>query len=322
MLTHPTGGSTKDRTWLVAIAAAMWGLDGLLRKPLATTLHPSTVVLWEHLIAVVAVAVFLPSAVRAFLGCSWRDRVVIAAIGIGASATGIALFTEAFKLASATGDFVTPLVLQKQQPLFAVGLAVLILRERLRPGFALYAVPALAGAWLLTFADPFAVKIAAVKVALFALGAAVLWASGTVLGRLVSGAVSARDLTVLRFVWGLVGAFAINWKLNAPMTPGWGNLGGLVLLALIPGLLALTLYYLGLRYTAASRATFAELAFPATAAIVGVGFLGARLSSSQWFGFALVLAAIVGLGWHERVREPAVQIPANVSVGRARSIEA
>jgi DME family drug/metabolite transporter len=174
MLTHPTGGSTKDRTWLVAIAAAMWGLDGLLRKPLATTLHPSTV--------------------------------VVAAIGIGASATGTALFTEAFKLASATGDFVTPLVLQKLQPLFAVALAVLILRERLRPGFALYAVPALAGAWLLTFA----LQIAVVKVALFAVGAAVLWASGTVLGRLVSGAVSARDLTALRFVWG--------WLARSPST--------------------------------------------------------------------------------------------------------
>jgi drug/metabolite transporter (DMT)-like permease len=39
----------------------------------------------------------------------------------------------------------------------------------------------------------------------------------------------------------------------------------LVLPALVPGLLALVLYYLALRRTPASRATLAELAFPLTA---------------------------------------------------------
>ena len=29
---------TKDRTWLVALAAALWGTDALLRKPLADKL--------------------------------------------------------------------------------------------------------------------------------------------------------------------------------------------------------------------------------------------------------------------------------------------
>jgi drug/metabolite transporter (DMT)-like permease len=291
---------------VIAIAAAMWGLDGLLRKPLATALNPGTVVLWEHLIVVVAVLPLIPSAIRAFLRCSISQRLAIVAIGTGASALGTALFTEAFKLSGATGDFVTPLVLQKLQPLIAVGLAVFLLGERLRIGLALYALPALIGAWLLAFADPFSVKIVAVKVALFALGAAVLWAGGTVLGRYVSSAVSPRDVTVLRYLWGLPAAFVIAERLNAPLTPGWHNMFGLVLLALIPGLLALTLYYKGLRYTAASRATFAELAFPATAAIVGVLFLSAHLTVSQWLGFGLVAAAITALGWHERVRRPVV----------------
>src|SRR5262245_62076770 len=126
-----------DRTWLVAVAAAMWGLDGLLRKPLATAIAPATVVVWEHLIVVILVSPWIVRAVRAFLRCSIRDRLAIVVIGAGCSATATALFTEAFAVSARSGDFVTPLVLQKLQPLFAVVLAVFVLKERLRPGFGL-----------------------------------------------------------------------------------------------------------------------------------------------------------------------------------------
>lgn len=297
---------SRDRTGLVAAAAAAWGLDGLLRRPLATTVDPATIVLWEHLIAVAAVAWLLPAAFRAYLRCTPGQRVAIAAIGVGASALATTLFTEAFALSAQTGDFITPLVLQKLQPLFAVTLAVLFLRERLRPSFAIYALPALAGAWLLSFDEPFSIRVSALKVALLATGAAALWAAGTVLGRIVSTAVSPRELTVLRYMWGLPAALAIALQLHAPLTPGWHNMFALILLALIPGVAALSLYYFGLRATPAARATVAELAFPATAAVVGVVFLGSRLSATQWLGFAVIVASIAGFSWHERRRPPAV----------------
>ena len=304
-----------DRTWLVAVAAAMWGLDGLLRQPLAERINPATVVLWEHLIVVVVLVPFVPAALRAFARCSWRDRVAVALIGIGASAVATALFTQSFKVAGATGDFVTPLVLQKLQPLFAIALAVWLLGERLRPGYWMYAVPALVGAWLLTFADPFEVRVAALEAALLAIGAAVLWGAGTVLGRLVSDSIGPRELTALRFTWGLPAALVVATLVRAPLAPGWGNLPGLVMLALIPGLFALGLYYVGLRVTAASRATLAELAFPATAAFVGVVFLGAGLTWSQWAGFAVVVVSITLLGLRERRPAPTVVSSGRVPVG-------
>jgi drug/metabolite transporter (DMT)-like permease len=304
-----------DRTWLVALAAAMWGLDGLLRQPLAERINPATVVLWEHVIIVAVLVPFLPAAFRAFARCGWRDRIAVMVIGAGASAVGTALFTEAFKVSAATGDFVTPLVLQKLQPLFAIALALWLLGERLRPGFWMYAVPALVGAWLLAFADPFDVRVAALQAALLAIGAAVLWAAGTVLGRMVSAAVTPRELTTLRFAWGLPAAFVVASLVRAPLTPGWGNIPALLLLALIPGLIALGLYYVGLRVTAASRATLAELAFPATAAFVGVVFLEAELSWSQWVGFAVVVVSITLLGLRERRPAPTVEAPEQVAVG-------
>lgn len=152
----------------------------------------------------------------------------------------------------------------------------------------------------------FSVQVSALKVAPLAVGAAVLWAAGTVLGRLVSATVGPRDLTVLRYSWGLPAAAGITWQTHAALNPGWHNIWGLVLLALIPGLAALSMYYVGLRATPASRATFAELPFPGTAATVGVLFLNSHLSTTQWLGFAVVVVSITGLGWRERSRPPAV----------------
>jgi len=292
----------------VACAAALWGTDGLLRKPLADVLPAASVVFWEHLIVVAVLVPFLPSALRAFRAASGRHQAALVAIGVGASAVATALFTAAFRL----GDPITPLVLQKLQPVFAVVAAYLLLRERLRPGYFVFAVPALAGAWLLAFRDPLSAQVAAAKAALLALGAAALWAGGTVLGRMVAVSMPPRDVTVLRFVFGLPAAAVVLWLTNAPVAVGWHNATGLVLLALIPGLLALSLYYVGLRATPASRATLAELAFPVTAALVGVGLLGARLTSTQWLGFAVVVISVTALGWHERVRgaRPMVLAPA------------
>ncbi|SDX20513.1 EamA-like transporter family protein [Amycolatopsis xylanica] len=288
---------TKDRTWLVAIAAALWGTDGLLRLPLAEKLPAATVVFWEHVLVVLVLSPFIPRAVRALRKCGPKEWLAVLVIGGGSSALATAMFTAAFKL----GDPITPLVLQKLQPVFAVIAAFFVLGERIRPGYALFAVPALMGAWLLAFRDPVHIQVAAAKAALLAIGAAALWAAGTVLGRLVSAQLEARDVTVLRFTVGLPVAALIVATQGAAFAVGWDNAVGLGLLALVPGLLALSLYYAGLRSTPASRATLAELAFPVTAAVLGVSFLDAHLVVTQWIGLTIVVAAVTALGWHERV---------------------
>ncbi|RZS44901.1 drug/metabolite transporter (DMT)-like permease [Herbihabitans rhizosphaerae] len=302
---------TADRTWLVALAAAFWGTDGLLRKPLADALPAATVVFWEHLIVVVLLIPWLPAAINAFRRCGVREKLAVLVIGVGSSAVATALFTAAFR----TGDPITPLVLQKLQPVFVVLAALLLLGERIRSGYLLFALPALAGAWLLAFKDPLQIKVSALQTAMLAIGAAALWAAGTVLGRYLSRTVSPRDTTVLRFAVGLPAAAIIVTVQGNPIAVGWGNALGLVLLALIPGLLALSLYYIGLRATPAARATLAELAFPLTAALIGVTALGTKLTGTQWLGFAIVLISVTALGLHERVRRNPVVIEKLVEVG-------
>jgi drug/metabolite transporter, DME family len=301
-----------DRTWLIAIAAALWGTDGLLRQPLAGQLPPTTIVFWEHLLIVVVLIPFLPAAVRAFRAATPRQRTAIVVIGAGASAIATALFTAAFRL----GDPVTPLVLQKLQPVIAVAAAALLLGERLRPGYWMFAGPALVGAWLMAFANPFSAAPRAVAAALLAVGAAALWAIGTVLGRMVTaeepstGAapLASRDVTVLRFAVGLPASALVLAVQGAPVAVAPAQLGPLVLLALVPGLLGLTLYYIGLRSTAAARATLAELAFPVTAALIGVGVLGASLTWTQWLGLVVVVASVTSLGLRERSERPVVKV--------------
>src|SRR5437899_493679 len=75
----------------------------------------------------------------------------------------------------------------------------------------------------------------------------------------------------------------------------------LALLALVPGLLALLIYYRGLRHARASRAAVAELSFAGTATVLNWIFLGARTSAIQLAGFAVLWTAILNL--NRRVEE-------------------
>lgn len=286
----------------------------MLREPLAGAVDASTIVLYEHVIIVALLSPWALSALRRWAQAPARVRAAAVIIGAGSSALATTLFTAAF----AYGDPITPQVLQKLQPLVAIALAAALLGERLRPRFAWFAVPALIGAWMLSFADPFSIAIADAQAAALALGAAALWAGGTVLGRLVGTDLGARDTLVLRFVFGLPSAAIIVAILGAHWTMPIEKAPSLIALALIPGLLALALYYVGLQRTAASRATLAELMFPVTAAVVGVTMLDATLTTSRWVGLAIVVASITGLALNERrSRRPAVIVdPSGVTSDR------
>lgn len=296
---------------MVALAAALWGTSALMREPLTRDLGvaPATVVFVEHLILVLCLSPWLWGALRAWAAGSVRTKVAVVVIGAGSSALATTLFTAAF----AVGDPITPQALQKLQPLIAMLLAILILGERVRPVFWLFAGPALIGAWFLAFAEPSGVTLSSAQGALFAVAAATLWAAGTVLGRFVGVELSATHVTTLRFFFGLLAMTAIVGVRGDGYTLPWDGVPYVVVLALVPGLLALSLYYRGLRHTPASRATFAELAFPVTAAVVGVTLLGASLAASQWVGFAVVLVAVTALAVHEnRTTRPAVAVPDRV----------
>jgi drug/metabolite transporter (DMT)-like permease len=95
----------------------------------------------------------------------------------------------------------------------------------------------------------------------------------------------------------LAGIVAVQGSLGGIGAGFAAEPGRVILLALIPGLLALLLYYRGLSGTSASYATLAELAFPATAVVLNWTFLGVGVSANQVIGFVLLWGAVFVLGY-------------------------
>jgi drug/metabolite transporter (DMT)-like permease len=278
----------------VALAAALWGSDALFRRPLALDLPSVVVVFAEHLILVIATLPWLLGALRVARGFNARQWTAAVLIGAGASAVATALFTAAFSYGNPT----TPLLLQKLQPLIAVLGARLVLGERLLPRYWLYFGGAMAGAYLLTFADPLRVSVAAFAPAALAVGAAALWGMGTVLGRYLSPSLPFHQLTALRFGIGLPASAVLlvlfGYNPFTAITPA--SLPGLLALSFVPGLLALLIYYRGLQSTPASAATLAELAFPLSAIVINYAAFGATLSPTQWTGVVLLTGTVLLMG--------------------------
>ena len=112
---------------LVAIAAALVGTEGLLRRPLLDEMPVASIVLAEQLLlALFAVPVAIAHR-RVLARLPLRRWGVLFLIGVGASGSAALLFTKALELGSPT----TASLLQSSQPLFVVFLAMAFLKERL-----------------------------------------------------------------------------------------------------------------------------------------------------------------------------------------------
>lgn len=292
-------GSTPLRSgfWLVVFGAALWGVDPLFRIILLKSLTSSQIVLLEHVVLLFAAAPVLWRHRAELKGIGLRQISALLIVSWGGSAGATILFT----MALSSGDLNAVLLLQKLQPLFAIGLAAIILKERLPRNFGPLIVLALVGTYLLTFgwSIPFGHVNSFIGVgSLMALGAAALWGGSTVMGRYLLGSMKYETVTSLRFILALPLLFVITTLEGAP----WQIQGGLgataavainlLLQALLPGLLSMLMYYKGLSTTKASYATLAELSFPMTGVIINWIVFQELVTLPQIIGFALIWTAL------------------------------
>jgi drug/metabolite transporter, DME family len=300
----------------VAVAATMWATDAYFRNQLITHLSATEIVVAEDaLIAVLLIGVLYRSRgeLKKLTPRGWLAVGIIAA---GAQALATILFTASFSYRI----FAETFVLQQTQPLIAIALAWIVLGERRRPWFWAIAAVALVAVYMVVFAqDPLqpvsALQHGRVEAGLFALGAAVLWASGTVFGRFALGSISFWSMTALRFTLALPVLVVI--VLVQEGTAGFTHyrlsdfFPNLLAIAIVPGLLALLLYYRALSRTPASLATIAEMAFPVAATLIASapppwGF-NQPIYQAQIVGTVLLLAVIGLLGWTKEKAPPVVQ---------------
>ena len=131
-------------------------------------------------------------------------------------------------------------------------------------------------------------------------GAVCCEATYVVVGKLLTGRIGAKRISALINLWGfaLVTPFgiwqALSFDFGAVGATSWALLVGYSIAASV---LTVWLWMTGLEHVdAASAGTFTVL-LPISAALVGVFFLGERVSAAQGVAFALALAGIVLATW-------------------------
>ena len=193
----------------------MWAVDAFFRpslvNPKGWDLSSSEIVLGESLLISLC---FLPVAgrvVRELRRASWRNWLALVAIAAGPQAFATVLFTQsltyAFKPSLSHGASIgiqsEVYLLYLLQPVFGTTMAWLFLRERRSPAFWPLAALALCGATLIVFSFNAAAPRVELLAALYVLGAVVLWAAGTVLGRYALSGISFTTTSAMRFTLAL-----------------------------------------------------------------------------------------------------------------------
>ena len=301
-----SGHMKKYGPYLVFFAAMLWATDAPFRLHLTQALSSNFIVLGEHFVDVIFILPILILGWRSLKGLTWRQWGSVAFIAIAGSALASVAFTQSF-------HYVNPsvaIVLQKLQPLIAITLAALILKEPLRPRFWLWAAIALIGAYIISFpglvpqtyaGDTFNPNITGVALALFA---AFCWGASTVFGKFVLRTVDFKMMTALRFCTAFVFLLLLNWQQQSFPAPG--TLTGtdflfIGIVAIASGVVSLFIYYKGLQTTQASVATLAELGFPMAAIFINWIFIpGGALVPMQLVGVAILLIAVYGLAGYNR----------------------
>ena len=278
----------------IIVAALFWSLDGVFLRPHLYSLPPTVVVFWEHLLGFVALSPFLYYYRRELKVISKSQWAAVFWVALFGGALGTTFITKAFFLTNFQGLSVV-ILLQKLQPVFAIFLAIVLLKEKFPAKFYLWAVLALAGGYFTTFPDGlpnFATGDKTVVAATFALLAAFAWGSSTTFGKYAIRTIHYGLLGALRF-GGTVVIMAIALLLTKtfalPSAPQWGYF---LIIVATSGAGAMFLYYYGLKKVAASQATLYELAWPVSAVILDYVLNGTILTATQTVGAVILIAAV------------------------------
>jgi drug/metabolite transporter, DME family len=301
-------------TVLVAVAAAMWATDAYFRPGLTKQLSAGQIVLVEDLlisICLVPILLLNSASLRRMTGRRW---LALAAIAVGPQAVATVLFTKAIGYAfppNAAPQFDVlheVYLLYLLQPVFGLTFARIFLGERRRRTFWPFAATALVGVYFIVFADnpaaPWQIQHPELVAGLLVLGAVIMWAGGTVLGRYALQDVSFPVTTGMRFVLALpVLLVIVLLDKGGSAFTGYSSdqIPAFLGIVIVPGLLAMLLYYLALSNTPASLATIAELGYPFALFLIfslppPVG-QAAPLRPIELVGALLLVASVVTLNF-------------------------
>lgn len=283
---------------LVVIAASLWAVDGIVLRPSLYSLPVPLVVLVESAIVAVLLTPFFIKRFSSLKQLKQKDWFAFFGVALLGGAVGTMAITKALFYVNFINLSVV-ILLQKLQPVFAISLATIFLKEKLPKEFFMWAALAIVGAYFMTFglsAPNFSTGDKTTIAALFALLAAFSFSSSTVLSKRALRNVDYEMGTYLRFLFATIIMLII-----ASTTGDISSISEIttkqilifLIIAFTTGGAAIFLYYYGLKRISASVASICELAFPLTAVVLEYVVHGNILSIVQWIGAAVLLISIL-----------------------------
>ncbi len=280
------------------VAALLFSVDGLLRRHLFTLPAP-VIVFYEHLFGFLLLLPIILSSLKAFRKLTRKQWLAITGVSFLSGAVGTILYTAALGRIQFI-NFSVVVLLQQLNPIFAISAAAWLLHEPLGKKFFALSGVALVAAYFVSFPH-LSVNLSTGKgtlqAALFAVGAAASWGTSTAFSKYALKDTSTLHITALRF--GITPVFALIFVLLSGSAHSLGAITFsqfkyLVAITFSTGLVALLIYYFGLKRVLASRAAVLELAWPLSAVVVGYVFLHQGLTVTQVIG-AVVLTGTIYL---------------------------
>ena len=280
----------------VMFAAVLWSFDGFIRQNLFT-LPSFLIITIEHVIGAIIFLPYLFTGWKEISNLWQRGWISILWISVCGGILGTFFYTKALSYVNYI-DLSVVVLLQKFQPLFAIALAAMILKEKITKRFLILAGIAIIGGYFVTFGNsPMGTwNDKTIIAALLALLAAFSWGSSTVLGKHALKRLSFKTVTSLRLtVTAGITLFVListgQYELVSEMTiDHWKYI---ILIVMSTGSLALFIYYYGLNHLPASHVTIYELFWPLSAVAMDWFVRGNMMSSVQWLGALLLIGAIL-----------------------------
>ncbi|MCA9385586.1 DMT family transporter [Candidatus Dojkabacteria bacterium] len=282
----------------IMLGASLWAIDALFRTQLTFSFSSTFIIFFEHLLGFFILSPFFIKSLNEYKKLNTKAWVIAISMTIVSSVAGTLLFTEALNRSFAFGDFATPVLLQKLQPVFVVILSSIFLKEKITPRFLILALIALLGSYLLSFGtSPISLNFAGKEIiVLLAIGAAFAWGSGTIMSKFLLTKLSHKAATALRFLLAIPISASAVFILGESFDFGTLDINAIWRFILIAGITggagAMLLYYFGLKSTQAKISTFAELAFPITSLIIAITPLN-PYGEAQTLSLANLLGVII-----------------------------
>jgi len=287
-------------TIAISFSAVLWGFDGVVLTPSLHNLKVGWVVFVLHALPFLLMNLFLFKEYKNLKTFIKQDYIMLVLIALFGGALGTISIVKALFLVNFQHLSVVVL-LQKLQPIFAILLAGILLKEKIGKNFILWASIAIVASYFLTFgfeSPTINSDRNTVHAALYALLAAFSFGSSTVFSKKLLQ--NQTFVTATFFRYGFTSVILLIYvlisgsfdQISVTSTTNWLYF---ILIGITTGSGAIFIYYYGLRRVKAIVATISELLFPISAILFDYLFNDSILSPIQMVSAVLMVFAIIKL---------------------------